>query len=374
MLYNFDQPTFRRGTNSIKWDFKPENELPMWVADMDFESPAEIKEALFRLADYGIYGYTRASDELLDILVKRLAENHDWEVEKEWIVLLPGLVPGLHASARILPSEKSAVMTSVPVYFHLFKAASSAGNQTIEIPFVNDNGKWQMDFEEMKKQLTHETGMYMLCNPQNPNGRVFSKEELRQLADFCLENDLILVSDEIHCDLIIDPTKKHISVASLDKRIEAQSITLLSPSKTWNIAGLGGSFAVIPDAEIRKSFQNVCFGIMPHTSSWQAESMTAAYKYGEPWRKELIHYLKVNHDYLLEEINKIPGLRMEPLEATYLAWISCEKENPEEYLESFGLGVSGGYQFHGKGFFRLNFGTQRANIVRAVEILKKAFL
>lgn len=373
MPFNFDKPTHRRNTNSLKWDLKPENVLPAWVADMDFESPVEIREALQKLTDHQIYGYAWPPDELYEVIIERLAKNHHWQIKKEWIVLLPGLVPGLHAAARVMPDERANVMTSTPVYFYLFKAALSAGNSTLEIPFIQENGLWKMDFETMKKELTPETGMYMLCNPHNPNGRVFSKEELLELSRFCVENNLILVSDEIHCDLIIDPSKQHISTASLNKEIENQSITLLAPSKTWNIAGLGGSLAIIPNEDIRKRFQEACAGIMPHMNNWQIETMKAAYTFGEPWRKELISYLKANHDYLLEEINKIPGLHMEPLESTYLAWISCDHENPEEHLLKHGLAVSGGYQFHGKGYFRLNFGTQRANLEKALEIIKKAF-
>lgn len=373
MPFNFDKPTQRRGTNSMKWDLKPSDVLPMWVADMDFESPDEIREALQKITDRQIFGYAKPSEELKELLTERLAVRHNWMIKKEWIVLLPGLVPGLHASSRILPPHKNAVMTTTPVYYHLFRSAQSAGGITQEVPFKREQDDWAMDFDAMQQNLTPQTGMYMLCNPHNPNGKVFSKEELSHLADFCLSNNLILVSDEIHCDLILNDTKKHISIASLNPEIEQHSITLLAPSKTWNIAGLGGSFAVIPNDGLRKRFQEVCFGIMPHMNNWQMESMKAAYQYGEPWRKELITYLKGNHDYLLQEINQIKGLRMEPLDATYLAWIACDQENPEEYLLKYGLGVSGDHQFHGKGYFRLNFGTQRANVEKAVEILKKAF-
>ncbi|MGR3808936.1 MalY/PatB family protein [Jiulongibacter sp. NS-SX5] len=373
MPFNFDKPTQRRGTGSVKWDMLPEDVLPVWVADMDFESPEEIKEALRGLVDHQIYGYAWPKEELFTVIINRLKDRHGWEIKKEWIVLLPGLVPGLHAAARTLPKERSSVMTSTPVYFHLFKAAGSAGNQTIEVPFAQKDKKWVMDFASMQNALTSSTGMYMLCNPHNPNGRVFSKDELEQVSDFCLNNDLVLVSDEIHCDLILDNSKKHISVASLNKEIENQSITLLAPSKTWNIAGLGGSMAIIPNSDIRKKFQDAAYGIMPHMNNWQMASMLAAYTHGEPWRKELISYLQANQEYLLKEINGIPGLSMEPCEATYLAWIACDKENPEEYLRKHGLGVSGAHQFNGKGYFRLNFGTQRANLEKAVAILKEAF-
>jgi cysteine-S-conjugate beta-lyase len=376
MTYNFDKPTNRKKTNSIKWDKFPEKVLPLWIADMDFESPIEIKEALQEIVDSGIYGYSMAPDELFEAIISRMAERHHWQIKKEWIVLLPGLVPGLNASARIFDDPKTEIMTSTPVYYNLALAGKTAGFKSLEIPLSYHNKRWEMDFEEMERQVTPKTKMYMLCNPHNPNGRVFDKEELVQLTSFCRKHNLVLVSDEIHCDLVIDPKVEHISVATLNSAIEQNSITLLAPSKTFNIAGLGGSLAIIPNPEIRAKFQKACFGIMPHMNAFMAQTVLAAYKFGEPWRLELVKYLKANHDYLMEEINKIPSLTMEPCEATYLAWIKCDREdipNLEDYLLKYELGVSGGHQFMGKGFFRLNFGTQRNNLELAVERLKVAF-
>lgn len=376
MPFNFDKPTNRKNSGSIKWDKYPDDVLPLWVADMDFESPSEITEALQKIVDHKIYGYAMGSDELYEVIMERLATRHNWKVEKDWIVLLPGLVPGLHASARIFDDAAAEIITSTPVYYHLSLAGKTVGLKTAEVPFVWQNERWEMDFQEMEKQVNNNTKMYMLCNPHNPNGRVFDKAELTALTTFCEKHDLVLVSDEIHCDLILDSNAKHISVASLDSRTEQNSVTLLAPSKTFNIAGLGGSMAIIPNPEIRKKFQNAAFGIMPHNNYFMAQTMLAAYKHGEAWRKELVSYLKANHDYLLEEINKIPSLTMTPLEATYLAWIKCDREdipNVEDYLVKHGLGVSGGHQFKGKGYFRINFGTQRANLEVAVEGLKKAF-
>jgi cystathionine beta-lyase len=376
MTYNFNKPTNRKNTNSIKWDKFPEQILPLWIADMDFESPVEIKEALHEIVDTGIYGYSMAPNELFEVVISRLAENHHWQIKKEWIVLLPGLVPGLNAAARIFEEPDTEIMTSTPVYYNIILAGKTAGFKSIEIPFAWQNNRWEMDFEDMEKQVTPNTKMYMLCNPHNPNGRVFDKEELNQLILFCQKHDLVLVSDEIHCDLVIDPEVEHISVATLDVDIEQNSITLLAPSKTFNIAGLGGSLAIIPNPEIRKKFQKACFGIMPHINAFMAQTMLAAYKYGESWRQEMVTYLKENHDYLIKEVNKIPTLSMAPCEATYLAWIHSDREdipNLEEYLVKYGLGVSGGHQFKGNGYFRLNFGTQRSNLEFAVERLKEAF-
>jgi cystathionine beta-lyase len=266
-------------------------------------------------------------------------------------------------------------MTSSPVY-RPFLEASEMGNRRLQdIPFIWRNDRWEMDFEEMKKSLNPSTRLYMLCNPHNPNGRVFSKEELIQLADFCVENDLILCSDEIHCDFILDESKEHISIASLNKEIEVRSITLLAPSKTFNIAGLGCSLAIIPEKVLRDKFEKIKYGMMPMLSAFAMDAALAAYKNSEVWRLELLNYLRSNQAYLLKEINAIEGLKMEPLEATYLAWISYEGTGINDFvshLESHGVGVQDASIFGGKGYFRLNFATQKSNLEEAIKRIRKS--
>ncbi|SOE22992.1 cystathione beta-lyase [Spirosomataceae bacterium TFI 002] len=376
MHYNFDEPVIRKNTNSFKWDKFDKSVLPMWIADMDFQSPPEVQTALQQLVNHGVFGYTHEPAELIEVVIDRLEKLHNWKVKKEWIVLLPGLVPGIHASTQLLGGEFNSVMTSTPVYYPFMQAADSGPRQLQAVQFLKKGNKWAMDFDEMKAKATLDTKMYLLCNPHNPNGRVFSRTELEELASFCLERDLLIMSDEIHCDLILDESKSHISIASISPEIADKTITLLAPSKTFNIAGLGCSMAVIPNLELRNAFRKATYGILPHPTAFAYEAALAAYKYGEEWRKELIAYLKQNHDFLLEEVNKIKGLEMLPLDATYLAWIKYEgnfEGGIEKYLASHGLGVSPGEQFAGDGFFRLNFGTQKANVEQAVEILKKAF-
>lgn len=376
MTFNFDQPIDRHNTNSYKWDKFDKNVLPMWVADMDFQSPPAVIESLRSLVDHGVYGYVHAPMELYDVVIDRLARLHNWKVEREDILFLPGLVPGIHTSTRILGSGYTSVLTSTPVYYPFMQAADWGPRRLRAIPFVRQNNQWEMDFAQITSSATPDSKMYLLCNPHNPNGRVFSKKELEQLAQICIEKDLVIMSDEIHCDLILDPSKKHISIASLSEEIEQRTITLLAPSKTFNIAGLGCSIAVIQNKELRTKFQKEMYGIMPTPSAFAYESALAAYKHGEAWRQELISYLKINHDFLLTEINKIEKLEMLPLEATYLAWIKYEGKvegGIEKYLANFGLGVSPGEQFDGDGYFRINFGTQKSNVEKAVEILKKAF-
>ncbi|CAN1510973.1 MalY Bifunctional PLP-dependent enzyme with beta-cystathionase and maltose regulon repressor activities [Spirosomataceae bacterium] len=374
-IMDFDKIIDRKNTNSYKWDKYPEGVLPLWVADMDFEVAEPIKDALSKIVEHGVIGYSRTPDELVEVVVKRLKDRHKWDIQKEWIVWLPGLVPGLHTAARCISDDYFSVMTSSPVY-RPFLEASEMGNRRLQdIPFIWRNDRWEMDFEEMKKSLNPSTRLYMLCNPHNPNGRVFSKEELSQLADFCVENDLILCSDEIHCDLILDESKEHISIASLNKEIEVRSMTLLAPSKTFNIAGLGCSLAIIPEKVLRDKFEKIKYGMMPMLSAFAMDAALAAYKNSEVWRLELLNYLRSNQAYLLKEINAIEGLKMEPLEATYLAWISYEGTGINDFvshLESHGVGVQDASIFGGKGYFRLNFATQKSNLEEAIKRIRKS--
>lgn len=372
---DFDKKINRHQTNSYKWDKYSEDVLPLWVADMDFEVAEPIKQALAKIVNHGVIGYSRTPDELREVVLERLKNKHQWDVQKEWIVWLPGLVPGLHTSARCISEDYISVMTSSPVYRPFLEAAELGNRRLQDIPFVWKNDRWEMDFEEMQKSVNPSTKLYMLCNPHNPNGRVFSRDELTRLAEFCTKNDLVICSDEIHCDLILDESKEHISIGSLNKEIESRSITLLAPSKTFNIAGLGCSFAIIPDKTLREKFEKTKYGMMPMLSSFAMESALAAYKSSEDWRLELLRYLRINHEFLLKEINAISGLSMAPLEATYLAWINFEATGFEDFvalLEKYGVGVQDASVFGGKGYFRLNFATQMSNLQEAVRRIKKA--
>jgi cystathionine beta-lyase len=372
---DFDKIVDRKSTNSYKWDKYPEDVLPLWVADMDFEVAEPIKRALYKIVEHGVIGYSRTPDELVEVVLRRMKERHNWEIQKDWIVWLPGLVPGLHTSARCISDDYISVMTSSPVYRPFLESAEIGNRRLQDIPFIWQNDRWEMDFEEMRKSVNPSTKLYMLCNPHNPNGRVFSKQELEELADFCVENDLVLCSDEIHCDLILDESKQHISIASLNKEIEARSITLLAPSKTFNIAGLGCSLAIIPDKTLRNKFEKTKYGMMPMLSSFAMDAALAAYKDSEAWRLELLKYLRANQAYLLKEINAIEGLKMEPLEATYLAWISYEGTGITDFvthLEKHGVGVQDASIFGGKGYFRLNFATQKANLEKAIKRIRES--
>ncbi|MDP5140048.1 MAG: PatB family C-S lyase [Spirosomaceae bacterium] len=376
MTYDFDQPVDRKNTNSRKWDKYPADVIPLWIADMDFQVANPIKDALQKLVDHAVVGYSHAPEELTKVVIERLKKRHNWEVKPEWIVWLPGLVPGLHASVRAIDDTSFySVMTATPVYKPFLEVADLGKRRLMDIPFVWQNDRWEFDFTEMEKQIVPDTRVFMLCNPHNPLGRAFTKAELQQLADFCVKNDLVICSDEIHCDLILDKSIEHVSVAALNKTIENQSITLLAPSKTFNIAGLGCSFAVIPNDSLRQNFQQTIYGIVPHPSPFAFESALAAYRDSADWQEQVVAYLQENHDYLLKEINAIEGLEMKPLDATYLAWIEFDQSQLPDFINHLlknGLGVMEAEIFGGKNAFRLNFATQRSTLEEVVKRLKAA--
>lgn len=377
MEYSFDTPINRRQTDSFKWDRYVEDVLPLWVADMDFPCALPVQEALQKLVDRNLIGYARTPDALVQVIVERLKNLHSWEIDPSWLVWLPGMVPGLHASSMALGFESVSIMTSTPVYRPFLEASQRPNRTLLDVPFRWENNRWEMDFEAMEAAIQPNTRMYMLCNPHNPNGRMFDESELRQLGQFCQKHDLWICSDEIHCDLIMDPSKKHISLATLSPDLASRTITLLAPSKTYNIAGLGCSFAVIPNPEIRKAFQTVIYGILPHPNAYSHQAALAAYRDSQGWLDQALTYLRGNHHYLLKEINAIPGLSMQPLEATYLAWIQYEhfpNVDVVQTLENFGVGVQDAIHFGGKGFFRLNFATQRTVLEEAIRRIQKAVL
>lgn len=378
MTYDFDELIDRTNTDSYKWDkYKDRDIIPLWVADMDFKAAPPILKVLEEVTKQGVIGYWQAPNELAEVIVKRLEERHHWKIEKEWIVYLPGLVPGLTLSCMVVGNDGDEIITTVPVYGPFMKAPEAAKKKLVKVQMKLENNRWTFDFDAIRAAITPRTRMFMLCNPYNPAGTVFSKKELQMLSDICTEHQIIICSDEIHCDLILDESKKHISIATLGKETENQTITLLSPSKTFNIAGLGCSFAVIPNNEIRTKFTNLKYIVEPMPSAYAYQAALSAYRDCDEWHEQLLAYLRKNHDYVLHEMNAIKGFSMTPLESTYLAWIDTRNsgnDNIALVLENAGVGVSeGGFFFDGKGFIRLNFGTQMRRLEAAIWRMRKVF-
>lgn len=378
MKYNFDQIINRKNTDSFKWDFfqDPEGTIPMPVADMDFKSPEPILEALREVTEHGVFGYSIIPEELKDILQERLERLYSWKTEKEWQVWIPGLVPAITATCRAIGEIGDAVITSIPVYHPFHLAPGYVGKKLQTFPLIEVDNRWTFDFEALEKAITEDTKLFMLCNPYNPAGTVFTREELEKLAKICQHHNLIICSDEIHCDLILDKNKKHIPIASLSQETENKTVTLLSPSKTFNIAGLGCSVAIIPNPELRQKFNAAKDGFFPPLPRHSMVAAMAAYRDCEDWRLQLINYLKVNHDYMFQELNGYRGLKLLPLEATYLAWIDARDtgiEDIQERILKAGVRLMNGKTFMGEGFLRLNFACSKSVLVEAVKRIKSAF-
>lgn len=371
MPFDFDTLISRKTTGCIKYDRRPEL-APFWVADMDFVSAPPILEAIRRRTDHGIFGYAQAHEGLIDAVTTYLRERRNADVPAEQIIHLGGLVPALSLAARAFCHPGDAVLTCTPVYPPFLGVHHDAKANLHAVDHVWTDGGWAFDWDALENAVTSETKVFLLCNPQNPLGRVFPEPEIFRLAAFCKAHNLVLVSDEIHCDLVFDEAATpHFSALNLPDHLRENTITLLSPSKTWNIAGLGYAYAVIPDDSLRRRFSHArghTFNEINAISYYAAE---AAYRHGEPWRRELLSYLRGNRDALAEFINSIPGLAVRPGEATYLAWIDTTAAgvgNPAQFFEkNAGLFLSDGAFFGWPDHFRFNFGCPRARMMEGLE-------
>lgn len=376
MEFDFDKVIDRTGTGSEKWaDWEGTDVLPLPVADMDFLSPPAILEALEKRVQHGVFGYARPTASLIESVVAMCESRYGWKIDPEWIVWLPGLVTGIHVACRAVGGKGDAVMTTTPAYPPFLSAPRRMERALVSVSLVCEDGYWGIDWEAMEEAVTPETRLFMFCHPHNPTGRVFRKDELERLAQFCLDRDIVICSDEVHCDLILDDLP-HISMASLSDEVADKTITLMAPSKTYNVAGLGCSFAVIPDAKLRAAFERAKEGIVPMVTVFGYTACEAAYRYGEPWRLELIEYLRGNRDRVLSFIEEeIPEIKTTPVEATYLAWLDVRElqlADPIAFFKKAGVELSDGRFFGGDGFVRLNFGCPRSILDTALERIRRA--
>jgi cysteine-S-conjugate beta-lyase len=375
---NFDRIIDRRDTASEKWEKYRDSEiLPMWVADTDFMSPPAVIEALQQRISHGVFGYTQTPAELNRLVVERMQRLYGWAIESDWLVWLPGLVCGLNLSCRSVGVDGDSVLAPKPVYPPFMTAPRLSSRQLITVPMQQQGARWTLDLDALEAAITADSRLLLFCNPHNPGGTCYRQDELERLAAIAQRHDLIVCSDEIHCDLILEPGIKHLPLASINSDIQARSITLMAPSKTYNIAGLGCSFAIIPDPELRKAFSRVRRGIVPDVNLLGYTAALAAYRDGDAWNQRQLDYLRGNRDYLVREINRIPGLRMEPVEATYLAWIdvsAAKLDNPAHFFEQAGIGMSPGRDFGDDRYMRLNFGCPRGLLDEAVRRIRRALL
>jgi cysteine-S-conjugate beta-lyase len=380
--FNFDAPPERRGTDSQKWQkYAGRDVLPLWVADMDFESAPAIIEALHERVRHGIFGYARPVKSTIDAVVNAMEQRYGWKVDPSWIVWLPGLVVGLNVTAQAFAQSGEDVLTLAPVYPPFMSAPKNSGRQSVTVPWsLRAKGSgWEIDWEALARAVTPQSKLFYLCNPHNPLARVWRREELARLAEFCERHNLVLCSDEIHCDLILEPALRHVPTALLSPEIAARTITLMAPSKTYNVPGLGTSIAIIPDTMRRARFVRAAAGIVAEVTCLGFTACEAAYAHSESWRQALLAYLRGNRDYLLDAIaRELPGVEVEaPVEATYLLWMNVSRlglEQPTAHFEKFGVGLSDGSMFGAaKGtHVRLNFGCPRATLVEAIRRMKAA--
>ena len=374
--FDFDTVVERRGTASLKWDkYGSQDIIPMWLADMDFRSPPAVIRAIQKRAVYGVFGYTLPPEELNELIVSMLAERYDWTVDPEWLVWLPGLVTGLNVAYRAIGQDGDDVMTVVPAYHHFLTDPVYSRRNLVKVPLKENNGLWQFDFDRLEQMITKNTRMFILCSPHNPVGRVFNRSELTELAAICDKYDIVICSDEIHCDLILDKNKVHIPTATLTPEIADRTITMMSPSKTFNLPGLGCAFAVISNPKLREQFITAGAGIVPRPNAMGYAAAIAAFSQCADWHEALLDYLRANLEVVSKAIQQIPSFSMAPVEATYLAWIDMRSsglKNPVEFFEDAGVGLQDGIDFDGPGFGRLNFGCPRSLLTKALDRMKTA--
>jgi cystathionine beta-lyase len=374
--FDFDRSVERRDTASLKWDkYKGKDIIPLWVADMDFCSPPTVIDALHRRIDHGVFGYTLPPSDLNKIVVAMLEAEYGWSVKPQWLVWLPGLVTGLNVACRAVGEDNEAVMTVTPVYPPFLSAPGNSRRKLVKVPLQEKQNRWGFDFDRLESAITPDTRLFLLCNPHNPVGRVFTREELNALATICEKYNMIICSDEIHCGLLLDSDKPHIPTATLAPEVAQRTITLMSPSKTFNLPGLGCAFAVISEQKLRRRFIAAMAGIVPMVNALGFTAAAAAYRDCSDWHAGLLDYLRANRDRVAHAVNRMPLLSVTPVEATYLALIdvrSSELKNPVKFFEDAGVGLQDGIEFDSRGFVRLNFGCAWALLEKALARMASA--
>jgi len=386
--YDFDKIINRENSDSIKWRFYEKDVLPMWVADMDFVSPEPVIRALQKRIEHGIFGYPMGImspkdgiPELCGTLVERMKYQYKWEIDPEDIILLPGVVPGFNLACQTFAKPSDAVLIQTPVYPPILNVAERTGIQKQEMELtLNSDGSYSVDWQAFENSFTSETKMFILCNPHNPVGKVFTHDELTHFAEICMKKDVMIISDEIHSDLVFEG-HPHIPIASIDSEVAQNTITLIAPSKTYNIAGLQFSVAIIQNPDLRKKIISEKDILLHWVNTMGIVAAQAAYMDGQNWLDEVLIYLEENRDYLYQYIKEnLPGIKMAIPEGTYLGWLNCREagidSNPYQYfLEKGKVAFNDGETFGpgGHGFVRLNFACPRSILTEGLERMQKAF-
>jgi len=381
MPYDFDRVIDRRSTESNKWHKFPPDVLPLWVADMDFPSPEPVIRALRERVEHGFFGYGAEQPEFHEVTCDRLLKRYGWKVQPEALVLLPGVIAGFNMAARAIAGPGDGILMQLPVYPPILRLPDNVKMSRDGADLVRGpDGRYTIDLDAVERAITARTRMFLLCNPHNPVGRVFTREELSRLAAICLRRGLVICADEIHGELV-HPGHQHVPIASLDPEIEACTITLMAPSKTFNLAGLRCAVAVIPNQALREKFVASRLDMVQTPNILGYTAMLAAYRDGQPWLDELLRYLESNRDFLVKHVRaNFPGVEVGVPEATYLAWLDCRgagipNNDPFTFfLERAKVSFNDGATFGrgGQGFVRLNFGCPRSLLMDGLERMETA--
>jgi cystathionine beta-lyase len=399
MKYNFDQEVSRKGTNSIKWDYVQSESnitrlertgrffgrgrsIPMWIADMDFLAPKPVVDALVGRAKHGIFGYSEKPGTYYDAVVQWMGRRHKWKIDREWIVTTPGVVPALAMLVRTFVAPDEKVIIQPPVYYPFYLVAEFNEREIVKNPLIYEKGRYRIDFDDLESQARDpKAKMLILCSPHNPVGRVWTKKELTRLGEICLQNNVLVVSDEIHGDLVYSGSRMT-PFARINKAFAQHSITCTAPSKTFNLAGLSTSNLIIPDADLRKKFRNTLLeNALLDVGIFGSIATEVAYQQGAEWLDQLLDYLEGNLDLMEDFIGKyIPRIKMIRPEGTYLVWLDCrglglDKDQLKHLMvKKARLFLDEGYIFgaEGEGFERMNIACPRRVLREALVRIRKA--
>jgi len=379
--FDFDRVVDRRSTDSNKWRKFPADVLPLWVADMDFPSPPAVVQALHARVEHGFFGYLTEHNDLAEVVAERVAKRYGWRINPEAVVTLPGVIAGFNQALRALTSPGDGMLIQTPVYPPILRSAGNHGLRRDEHPLTRGaDGRYTVDLDAFAAALRETTRVFLLCNPHNPVGRLYGRAELEGMAAACLRRDTVIVADEIHCDLLLDG-RQHAPVASLAPEIEQRTITLMAPSKTFNLPGLKCAVGIIPNAALRERFLAAAGDLVPKINVLGCTAAVAAYREGDAWLEALLGYLKANRDFLVQQVRAtLPGVAVAPAEATYLAWLDCRgsaragRDPYTFFLERARVALNDGVTFGpgGAGFVRMNFGCPRALLAQGLERMRAA--
>ena len=381
MQLDFDRVIDRRPTESSKWHKYPPDVLPLWVADMDFRSPEPVIRALRERVEHGVFGYGVEQSEFYEVFLDRLQTRYGWRVSPEAILVIPGVIPGFNLAARALTTAGDGLLLQTPVYPPIRRVPGNVGLTSDEMELERQpDGRYAIDFERFEAAIGERTRMFLLCNPHNPVGRVFRRDELERTAEVCLRRGLLICADEVHCELTFS-RQQHVPIASLDAEIAARTITLMAPSKSFNLPGLKCAVAIIPNASLREQFVAARLDLVRAVNVLGYTAALAAYRDGQPWLDALLRYLEANRDFVVESVrSKLPGVSAASPEATYLAWLDCrEADLPDGdpytfFLDKARVALNDGKTFGrgGAGFVRLNFACPRATLAEGLDRMRHA--